>query len=149
MKTNEERIKHIRRIVSELCNVHSDEIILSNQLSMTEGFSNNKIVSSEKTTQHIYKMHGYSHIGGLRDLTQYVDVMDAPYSKKTAIRDIPRIEDFMMLIIEDNILTFHNSGQRQSSKCVTLYKLPDFKQYWEDTEEVDIKRWVNWLKDHE
>jgi hypothetical protein len=138
----------LREIVSSVLKIKAQDIILCDTIAPDKSFTGNSCWSSQ-TTQRRYYIYGYSTSRGLINLNDHVGHLSNDNSGKThgdvgtPLCDIPEIETFDYLIVEEEITCEGNLNGLEDS--VRIYKLPDFSEHREKSEEKDIERWKNWI----
>jgi len=146
----------LRELIGKEFNVNPKDVLLSGELS--PGFSPENTTTcwsgGRECNQSIY---GFNHKKGWNHIEISSWGSDYPnlngviynYSGETLAEGLKRLKFddnyfFIFLIIEEG-----KSYGEETERYIkhTLYKSPNFAQYWTEIEEKDIIRWKSWLEE--
>lgn len=145
----------VRNLVSTIFNVNPTKVILSdreidpNYQSIYSTLSGGMWSSNEITT-----LWGFSPQTGFKEIkeVQYSewntpDGMPQNDRENTLkLHEVPGIKKYIFFLEKKEC---HNSipsnGVNENSITWTLYKAPNFSEFWAKIEHEDLERWSNWL----
>lgn len=138
----------LRSIVASVFKINPASVILSGEIAADASFTGNTCWSSQ-TTETSYSLWGFSPTNGLADLSQYCgnsrnrqdgtrDITEA-----TRLCDIPEVSAFVFFVVNDETRCYDES---HSLNEWTIYKAPNFKEYFATGTEADTQRWSNWIE---
>jgi len=143
----------LRSIVASTFNVKATNVVLSGEINPETSYQNSDTSGSLGSYEDNYQLFGFNPEEGFVELSEYIgDEHRSNYNHDrewstpgTPLYDIPNIDRYIFLVV---INTGHNRWQGSTDAewdNTTLYKLPNFKEYWENIEEKDLNRWKEWL----
>lgn len=138
----------LRSIVATIFKINPSTVKLSGEIGADASFTGNTCWSAQ-TTETRYQLWGFNPMTGLINLSEYVgnsrnrqdgtqDVTEA-----TRLCDIPGVSDFVFFIVNDETRCYDDS---RSSNDWTIFKAPNFKEYFEKVTAKDIQRWSQWIE---
>lgn len=133
----------LRNLVASVFGVNAKKVHLSGEISPEESF----ISYTGHSWAHgwnVYKVWGFDPHTGFVQLnvpSYFSDNGTSIGDDPMTIAEMAKNNEFIFFIVNHD----HEDQNYQGDNSWTLYKAPDFREYWKKIEEEDIARWEQWL----
>ena len=141
----------LREIVSRVVNVNPGSVILSGELPKTFGVVATSTSGSMYGDSQSAKAYAFTPEEGLKYIKTERAYMSAAGSwanvEAYSFRHLAAMApDALFFVIDESREINDCNGHSIDERRVTLYKAPNFKEYFQQVAEADIKRWQAWLE---
>ena len=138
----------LRNLVSRVFDTTASKVILSGEINPNYSITNHEGVSYMDSSESKV-LHGFNPKTGFKLIPEVVTTVtyfngnhDHSTELGCELSEVVGIDEFIFFV---EIQEGYNSDG--DFKYVTLYKAPNFKEYWEKINEEDLARWEQWLND--
>ena len=148
-------IKLVRAFIKKMFNVNPNQIVLASEpIEPTTSFQDDFSHGSMYDTNYTVNVWGFSKEKGFLELEN----ISGHYERNAngSMIDRPGLQLQEHELVKNNSFVFfyvqerggyQDNNREEDYTKDTLYKSPNFKEYWSSIEKEDIDRWENWIND--